>query len=651
MAHNHRHHKPLTFPISKGEREESEQTRFFTAQQRKDDKKTLLNKPLCAIDSEGETHDGKHRLTLIQAYWTTNRAQIESECLTSKDCLDFLHDNIPRNHVCIVYGATYDFSFWLKDMPIETILELFDTTQCRFSRYWMKLIPGKSLQMKCLECKWSIIIYDVISFWQVSFLKACQEWGIGTEEQLEFIRVMKALRGEFANVDPQEIQRYCWLELELLIDLVEKLRQAILKTPYRPSGLYGPGALASAILKYHKVKDYYGPYDKDLALLAYYGGRFDTALFGWFENVYQHDIRSAYPDQFRYLPCIKCGTWEASIDPARSRYGIYHVKWNVGETCPFPPFPWRDEKGCIWYPYKGEGWYHADEVRAAIEVFGRRKIKVLEGTALIEHCDHQPYNFVENLYQWRLQLVAEGNADQGRIVKLGLNSIYGKSVQSVGEKNKIPPFQNFFLGGAITAGTRAKILRAIKDHMNVVISIATDGIVALEQLTHLPEGKQLGEWEIDELLLHIQISNGVYYSVSATKGVLEKTRGIGKSTIEWDKVQAIYKEHGPLGVYKYVLPARFRTLRDAVHRNDLQNACQWIVEDRELQLQPSRRFTMGGENLAGKEPPFCDTDVLQFRFEPIRMEGVSAPFKVKQSWEQVHELRAIYNLPQEVDAY
>lgn len=627
---------------------------FYTSEQRKNEKRTLLYKPVCAIDSEGITLDNQHRLIVLQALWPTSRAEIKSERLATKDCLDFLHDNIPQNHVSVVYGATYDFSNWLRDIPLETLIELFKTNRCWSGRYFIKLIPGKYLLLHCTECKWGTIIYDVISFYQTSFVKACKSWEVGSAEEIEYVTHMKELRGNFADVDPDQIQKYCWLELELLIDLVKKLQQAILKTPYRPRGLYGPGALAQAVLSYHKVTDYYGPYDRDLALLAYYGGRFDTALFGWFENVYQHDIRSAYPDQIRFLPCLKCAKWEDSIDPARSRYGFYHVKWNVGESCAFPPFPWRDQNGCIWYPYKGEGWYHADEVRAAIEVFGKRRIRVIEGSALIEGCDHQPFAFVENLYQWRLQLEAEGNHEQGKIVKLIINSLYGKTVQSVGiEKDhngneKLPEFQNFFYGGAITAGTRAKILRAIKGHMDQVISIATDGIVSKERLNHLQEGKQLGEWEIEELITHIQISNGVYYSVHATKGPLEKTRGIGVKTIDWDRVREIYLEHGPMGVYKFVMPARFRTLRDSVHRNDMEHACQWIEETRELKLQPARRYT-DGLNVEGKEPPYCDTDALQIRFEPITMKGLSAPFKVKQTWAEVHALRDIYNLPLEGD--
>jgi hypothetical protein len=396
-----------------------------------------------------------------------------------------------------------------------------------------------------------------------------------------------------------------------------------------------------------------GPYDEALALLAYYGGRFDTALFGWFSDVHEYDIRSAYPDQIRNLPCLAHGQWVDCKDPFKYIHGIYRVKWNVGIGCLYPPFPYRDSTGCIWYLYEGQGWYHADEIRAAIEVFGNKAIQVLEGKAWDQQCDHKPFDFVEKLYKWRLQIAKE-NYPKGQIVKLALNSMYGKLVQSVGSKNSEPPFQNFFLGGAITAGTRAKLLRAIGSHMDKVVSLATDGIITLDKLT-LTIGQQLGEWEYSELLTHIQISNGVYHSIDKEGKAKERARGIGHGEMDWHEIEHIYREHGIAGSYIYYRKSHFYTIREALHLNQAELECTWADnEERHLEFTPTR-MEVTGLNIAGKEPPFFAEDLLQFRgarycsADLVDMghkipskTALSYPFRKKHSWAEQLELRDYY---------
>lgn len=620
-----------------------EDERFFDNKGAYEEKRNILNLPICAIDGEGNTTD-RHHYILLQAKWPKGKHKIAGKNLSSRQCLEFLM-RLPPKHVYVVYGASYDFNMWLKDLPGAKLIELLIDNKCTWGPYTITWVDRKFLTVK--RGYWTRTVYDVLAWWQRTFVKACKEWEVGTKEQLELVEQMKEQRGNFANVPAEKIEEYCWLELDLLSELVDKLRQAILQTPYRPKGLYGPGALASAVLDYQKIKDYYGPFDQDRALLSYYGGRFDTALLGWYEKAWQHDIRSAYPDQIRYLPCLLHGRWENSNDPTRSSYGIYRVTWNVGEDCPYPPFPWRDHKDCIYYPFKGEGWYHADEVRAAIEVFGPC-INVEEGTALIEGCKCEPFKFVEQLYRWRLRLVEQGNPQQGIVVKLALNSLYGKLAQSVGARDKIPPFQNFFYAGAITAGTRAKILRAIGDNLDVVISIATDGIVALDRL-NLQEGKQLGEWEINELIQHIQISNGVYQSIGQDGQPVEKARGIGMKQLDYTEIERIYREQGTTGIYEYAARSRFISLREAVQIKRPDLACQWTnfqiapeKMQRVLSLAPTRRF-VSGENIDGKVEPFDHSDRLQFKALPIEANGPSKPFRPKQSWAEVHDLRAQHN--------
>jgi len=620
---------------------------YKTNLQRKNDNRTLIYKPQCAIDGEGITLD-KHYYIELQAVWPGGRKIIKGSDLGPHEIFDFLF-HLPSRHNYVVYGASYDFNMWLRYLPLETKIDLCTKGTAIWGPYNLKWIDRKYLAIK--RGKQHRIVYDVVAWYQKPFIDTLKAWSIGTPEEWTFIAYMKSLRGNFANVDPNEIERYCWLECERLVELVDSLCVAIQDTPYRPRALYGPGALAQAIFAHHKIKEYDGPYDEGLALHAYYGGRFDTAFFGWFENVHEYDIRSAYPDQIRNLPCLAHAEWKDCKDPFKYKHGVYRVRWDVGIDCLYPPFPYRDSTGCIWYLYAGQGWYHADEVRAAIEVFGKA-IKVLEGQALVQHCAHLPFAFVEQLYKWRLKIARENYA-KGQVVKLGLNSMYGKLVQSVGSKDKKPPFQNFFWGGAITAGTRAKILRVIGPKMDQIVSIATDGIISLEKL-QVVIGVELGEWEYSELVEHVQLSNGVYHSVEPDGKVKERARGIGHGEMDWQEIETIYREHGIGGQYTYIRKSRFITIREALHLNRPELECSWQQEERKLTFEPSR-MEVTGLNIEGKEAPFSSEDLLQFRgaryssADLVEIQhriphktALSYPFRKKHTWEEQEELRDYY---------
>lgn len=617
--------------------------RFYSDKRKlHNDKHTVLSQPLTTLDGEGKDDEHSiHHYTHFQGFSEAGkpkRRQLIREHISTAEALSYILQ-LPPKHTNVIFYGNYDTNMWLQDLlPTPSYKCLYETGECDWRDYHLKWIEHKIFTVKRGH-RWQTI-YDVASWYQCSFVKACERWQVGTKEQLERITAMKERRGDFANVDPAKVSEYCWEELYLLNQLVNKLRTAINRTAYRPTALYGPGALAEAILKHEKIRDFYGPYDESTALLAYYGGRFDAALFGWFERVYQHDIRSAYPDQIRYLPCLRHANWERSNNPALTRYGFYHVKWRISENDLYPPFPWRDQDGHIYYPTTGEGWYHADEVRAAIEIYGKQ-IKVIEGQALVEGCDCQPFKFVEDLYAWRLLLEAEGNALQALIVKLCLNSLYGKMAQSIGYKDKRPSFQNFFYAGAITSGTRAKILRAIGKGEGV-ISIATDGLVTRERL-NLPEGKQLGEWEIIEILQHTQLGNGIYVSIDAKGKKVEKSRGFETRLLDYDKVREHVLVNGPWGDFEYEGKRQFITLRQAYAQNRPEKACRWLKPDHDphIQLEPNRRFQFD-YNIAGKPPPYTDEDILQYERVPYKFSGLSAPFKPKQSWNELRDLRETY---------
>lgn len=599
----------------------------------------LLDFPICAIDGEGKTRpDGSHDYTLLAASWPDGKHAISGSSLDTRECLDFLLD-LPERHTYVIYGGSYDFNMMLSKMPLEAIDRLLDTGQVYWSNYRIRWIERKFLNVK--RGKRSVTVYDVLANFQTSFVKACSAWQVGTPTELDLVAAMKEQRGDFNNVDDAAIDAYCYLECDLLRQLCRKLFDAIIETPYRPNAVYGPGALAAAAFRHHGVKRRMNdlpPEVEELTHYAYFGGRFDCSAFGWFQDAIQYDIKSAYPDQIRYLPCLAHATWRHDTPGLDGLYpehfGMYHVEWNVGEDAVWPPFPHRDASGNVFYPYKGAGWYHGEEIRAAIEMYGADRIRVIEGWAVVPGCEHKPFDFVDNLFEIRKRLPYE----QGIVFKLILNSLYGKLAQQVGGKDGKPPtFQCFYWAGAITSGTRAKILRALVQSPREILGIATDGIVSLRELD-LDIGDNLGEWERKQLESYAQISNGVYDAVTIDGSRVERSRGFNRGTLDWEHVRSDFVKSRGTGKHVFRAKSRFVTLREArLHLDRRSVQCRWIEQDRTLSFWPSRRW-----------PEHFDKRGPAMRLAPLAPddyggEHESRPFRVKARSQEVIDARIRFN--------
>lgn len=607
-------------------------------------KANLLTMPICAIDGEGKTRSsGQHDYTLLAASWPTGRMAIQAQSLTTPQCLDFLLD-LPEHHTVVGYGMSYDNNMWLKFLPcycgrdnvrcpIDTLL---DTGRVRWKSYRIEWIERKFFRVR--KGKRSITVYDVLPNWQQSFVKACQSWSVGTDDELALVASMKEQRGNFDDVNDEAISQYCYLECDLLRVLCRKLFDAILDTPYRPSAVYGPGALATAANKHHGVKRYMAELPdpiEDLARYCYFGGRFDCSMFGWFLDAWQYDIKSAYPDQIRYLPCLAHATFEQTSEVFED--GIYLVDWECSDKSPWGPLPHRDQRGRVFYPYRGQGWYHGVEIieaRRLVEQYNGT-FRVMNGWHLIRGCKHQPFEFVNDLFETRKTM----SYDKGIVIKLILNSLYGKLAQQVGGRNgKKPTFQCLYWAGAITAGTRAKILRELARCPESIIGIATDGIVALRALD-IDIGVELGQWETKRLSEYAQVSNGVYRAIDADSGKdIERSRGLNRGTLNWDKLLADWRKSKGYGQHRFKAKARFITLREARQRTDRSAVkCTWRTDERTLNFWPARRWP----EKFNRQGPTMRLSLLAP--DDYSAPHESQPFKLKTDSQEVIDLRIQHN--------
>jgi hypothetical protein len=175
----------------------------------------------------------------------------------------------------------------------------------------------------------------------------------------------------------------------------------------------------------------------------------------------------------------------------------------------------RDYAGVLAWPLEGAGTYWSVELRSA-ELLGAT-LRFGSGWRYSRQCDCQPFNWIDPLYQERLRL---GKSTAGYPLKLGINSLYGKLAQRIGN----PRYANAIWAGLITATTRARLNEAVAQNPGAIAMIATDGIFSVAPLD-LTIGKALGQWGVERFEAGMfTVQPGLWWSLD--KGAKPKTRGV-----------------------------------------------------------------------------------------------------------------------------
>jgi hypothetical protein len=580
------------------------------------------HRPFLFLDGEGGNRkDGSHDY-MVLCGWSEYTGKLilrndDGSPLRTKQILQWLlslsarlkSEGVP--HTFVGFGLGYDIAMWLKEMPERPAERLYrpdlvgwvdDKGTPRYSPYGPYSFRQLGSEFSIIESTWglgarvtkdkrkSIAVWDIWKFFQGSFVTALTNWKILSQDDLDRMEAMKKKRSTFeADEIDQEIIDYCLSECQAGVALMTKLDQTCLGLGFELRRYDGAGSLAAAMLKAWGVENYMAPVPTVMSrpvASAYFGGRFEIAAHGRIKStVWQYDINSAYPHIIRSLPCLACGKWRRSTEVQSD--GIYEVEWKIGPECRWGPLPHRNTRGEITYPNAGRGWYWGSEVLAALRLYGSM-FNIRQGWSFDRQCSHVPFAEVPNVYKQRQQL---GKAAAGIVLKLGLNSLYGKTAQSVGR----PKYANYIWAGMITAGCRAMILDAIRiagpDH---VLMTATDSILTDKQVYLIgSKEKLLGEW--DEAtspngILIIQPGITIAYDENETPTY--KSRGLGKSEFARHSgaAETAWQRLGIFGSF-HAKSHRFVGIKSALARNDFDSRCRWVDVDSTLKYFPgSKRY-------------------------------------------------------------
>lgn len=548
-----------------------------------------LSKRFRAWDGEGVNEpDGSHTYILLAS--SEGHSVYRREGIGTIEAFELLlaANEADPDAIDVIYGGGYDINMILKDLERKALEEIYFTGKVKWRGYKIEWRGGKSLSVRTMAR--SFLLYDVLPFFQRSFVSACDEYlGGSWDHRAEIIRD-KARRGSFTAEEIEGIAEYNSYELSTLVRLVNELRSRLYKVDIRVSRWDGPGAIASSLYKKYETKSHLGTSPNEVARAARYayaGGRFEIIRKGHSDRpIWQYDIRSAYPSAARNLPCLAHGRWEHVRNTRDiARFGIYRIEviYPPSESMTQPQPLWmRNKDGTVFFNEYTHGWYWSPEAQMVKELPGWAQIH--EGYVWRPDCDHEPFWFVEPLYNKRAALKRAG--DGAHIgLKLGLNSLYGKLAQQIGwdpgPPLRLPPYHCLEWAGYITSHCRANVYRAARTARNDIVAFETDAVFSRAPLD-VSVGDRLGEWEETNYSSLTYLKSGLYFGTDAAGKEVEKTRGINKGTLTREAVIESLQNGEP---YDF-LPAeqtRFITLGQALHQ-DFGKWRKWITAPREIRV-------------------------------------------------------------------
>lgn len=417
----------------------------------------------------------------------------------------------------------------------------------------------------------SVLIYDVFGFFQSSFVRALERWLGPDYPDLPLIREGKARRSDFTPEDQETVLPYCLAECRALVRLMEALRAALQAQDLTPSSWHGPGAVAAQLLQREGVADHMGePADPAPGELleqfrrADFGGRIELIRYGRWVPPKRHpellgwhfDLASAYPWALSRVPSLAGASWwsEASMPPSRGGdllaglrgltprpdFSLLRVDWSFRPGAPFYPFPYRDSHGAIFYPPEGSGVYWAPEViqaqRGLEAGVWKGQILVRGWLAPLLEQDIRPFSFIPELYE-RRRLIREKRPGEAGVLKLALNSLYGKLCQQVGGRaDKLPPWFQLGWAGFVCSSVRARLLEMALLDPAAVVAFMTDGLfmtrfpVRARERIHFSD--DLGGWVPSRFSELVSVNSGVYFETTPDGRVHSHFRGFDPPTLQ-----------------------------------------------------------------------------------------------------------------------
>jgi len=404
------------------------------------------------------------------------------------DIFNFMESKRWYKCINLLWNINFDFQAIAKWLGQKRLKELAEYGSTNWNGYKIRWVKDKMFRIYLKKYKRWIWFFDLYQFYGMSLAKASKIYlGIRKYDISKDIPNMIE-RGEIRKPISACIQ-HAYLTKLLGIKFNNDL-QKYASIYY--DKWYSMGKLAEILVRQHCYIPIWKENLEDTRFIikAYRGGWVELYKRGRFENIYKYDINSAYPYQILFL---------RDFYPIRNLdhadYGTVEVEI---EAIGYITYPHFRAKNMIILPNGNfKTWLTVKEYRKLKEdgykmIIKRYKVYKAYGD----------YLFKDLIYFLYL------NRKRFKILKLLLNSIYGKFIQI---RNGVTGnLFNPIWASEITAGCRLQIYDLLKKiDKRKIIGVATDCIF-LKGDVQIDESNEIGRLKKEYWKEGIFIHNGIY---------------------------------------------------------------------------------------------------------------------------------------------
>lgn len=447
----------------------------------------MKNISITQVDYQGKNYpSAKFKEKSVEVIGLDTEALSDGRCFMIATSIGdvFTLDDFPeimftkkyRGKTYVVYNLKYDEGALLQNLTETELIILREKGKVQVGEYKYYLIPRKELRIS--RGKNGIRIYDMFNFFATSLNEASKTFLGKEKKDIETLEFSK----EYVKDNWNTISEYCIKDAELVKELAEELIHKFESFGVYPRKLY---STAYVSYQYFKTKCHYPTvyrmwqYHKELlgyAMRSYNGGKFEVTKkgSGYF---YEYDIDSAYPFQIANL---------IDITGAKVRSSKKYIKdsaYAFIDSVVKIPFdihsPLAIKRGSV-------NAYPCGEIRKVITkeeydylISKGVDIKIIKGWYIIPNNITYPFRKeILKLYEKKKEAKELGKDLDYHIIKIFLNSLYGKFVQLIKKGDKYVASSNWnpIYGSVITSNVRIIISNA-QDIFSDIQAVHTDSVI------------------------------------------------------------------------------------------------------------------------------------------------------------------------------
>lgn len=413
------------------------------------------------------------------------------------------------------YNIQFDFESIIKYLDKGELTDLYINGELEYNNYIITYISKKFFSIKDRN-KQYFYFYDLYNFLDTSLEKASRKF-LGDSKIGNIDAKRLNIEIDYWEENKDNIVKYCIYDAVLTKRLADYFWGIIYNhLSYYPKRPFSKGKISEEYFLtncYIPQIDFIPKKVLEYSYNSYFGGRFELLKRGYFEDVYNYDIKSAYPAQIAGLIDYSKGKWNRTTKFNEDAYaGFYLCKLDILEG-DYAPVVKKLNDLNIYPNGRFKQYLTKNEIAYIMAHFENSTVKIVSGYEFYPHTLNYPFKReIERLYEWKEK---EEDEDIKYVIKIILNALYGKFIQVTGD-NLTGKIFNPIYASTITANTRLKLFELAEQKPDSLIAFSTDSIASTEKLKVSSKPK-LGDFSLDFKGEGVYILSDVYTLWNNTK--------------------------------------------------------------------------------------------------------------------------------------